>query len=136
MNTIAPLKVETCLCCKGDSQFGEYFCYIPKCENFIAEFKSYKYKCKFSLYSNYLIETKTPIKCPYVNDQLDDTILNIKETLQCYSGFIMLKRIKKLISKGVITEELSLEIKNFIIDNAQTLTRKEFKNICKKNISK
>ena len=136
MNTITPFIVETCLCCKGDSQFGEYFCYIPDCENYIAEFKSSKYKNKFSLYSDYLIENKTPIKRTKISVELDETILSIKETFRCYSGFIMLQRIENLIIKGVITEELSLEIKTFISNNAQTLTRKEFKNICKEKVLK
>ena len=110
-----------CICCKGSLLFGEFFCYLPNCKNYLNSLRSKEYEEKIETFNNFQNRSV----------KVDLCIMKAPEKKNCYSGYFMIKYLAKKQLELKLSGKDILNIKSTIVDKKNKITRDEFLSLCK-----
>lgn len=110
-----------CSCCKGSLLFGDFFCYLPTCKNYLNSLHSKEYEDKLKIFNIFLSNsTETEI-----------SLMRVPEKKNSYSGYYMIKFLAKKRLNLKLSDQDIYNIKLAIKGKNNKVTRDEFLSLCK-----
>ena len=105
-----------CICCKGSLLFGEFFCYLPNCKNYLNSLHSEGYEEKLEIFETF------STRCA----SIDLCLMKAPEKKNCFSGYFMIKYLVKQQLQLKLSDQDIFNIKIIIKEKKNKITREEF----------